>query len=193
MAACRVMRGTIERRAMRKSAIVVVLAALTSGCLTTRAQVPIERQALDVPPAPPRVVDPAPPPEPPPPEPVPELPPEKIVPLPKPRPASPREKPAESAKPDPKAELTPVEPPPFTTPPTPTLRNSATADAAAAERRIRESLDRTLGILNNIDYRRLRDELKAAYDQAKDHVNTAETHLKAQGFDLAKELADKAE
>ena len=168
-------------------------AVLAAGCISARAQAPVERPALDVPPVPPRVIDPAPPPEPPPPAPVPELPLESIIPPPKPRPSTPREKPAEVLKPDPpKPELPAVEQPPAAAPsPKPTLRNSTTTDAAAVGR-IREVLDRTQSILNNIDYHRLNDEQKDVYNQAKSHIEGAEAHLKAQGYDLAKELADKA-
>ena len=69
---------------MKNGVLAVVLAGLTAGCLTTRAQTPTERPALEVPPPPPRLIDPAPIPEPTP-EPVPDLPPEKVsVPPPKP-------------------------------------------------------------------------------------------------------------
>ena len=86
--------------------------------------------------------------------------------------------PAETAPP-------PVQPAP--------LRTSATVDAAAADRRIRDSLQRTQTTLNRIDYKRLKQPAQSAYDQAKSSMDGAEAALKAQNFELAKEMADKAE
>jgi hypothetical protein len=184
---------------MKKSAIVFVLAALaTAGCTTTRAQTPVERPALDVPPVPPRIIDPAPPPELPLPEPVPDLPEKTNAPAPKPRPTPPasREPSRDTAKPDPqKSEIPPVEPPPpppVASSPAP-LRTPATADTAAADRRVRDSLSRTQKVLSNIDYQRLTAERQTAYQQAQSHIEGAQTALNAQNFELAKEMADKAE
>jgi outer membrane biosynthesis protein TonB len=175
---------------MKYSAIVLALALLSAGCKTTRAQTPLERPVLDVPPAPPRVIDPAPPPELPQPEPVPELPPEKAPPPPKPRP-----QPRETAKPENAKPETPADstPPPVPQPPPPQLRTPATADVATADRRIRDSLRSTESTLNTIDYKKLKPERQSAYNQAKSSMEGAEAALKAQNFELAKEMADKAE
>jgi hypothetical protein len=175
---------------MKSSAIVLAVAVLSAGCKTTRAQMPLERPVLEVPPAPPRVIDPAPPPELPQPDPVPELPPEKATPPPKPRP-----QPRETAKPETAKPETPTEPtpPPVPPPPVPQLRTPATADVPATDRRIRDSLRNTLSTLNNIDYKKLKPERQSAYDQAKSSMEGAEAALKAQNFELAKEMADKAE
>ena len=183
---------------MKHVATVLALATLVSGCVTPRAQTPVERPTLDVPPVPPRVIDPAPPPDRPQTiEPVAELPAEKVSSPPaKPRASSPRES-RETAKPDaPKADIPPVEPPPALPAAAPSgqpIRTPGTLDAAAADRRIREILKSTQGVLNGIDYQRLRRERQAAYDQAKSHIEGAEAALKDSNFDLAKELADKAE
>ena len=176
---------------MRNTIIVLCMAVLAAGCMTTRAQTPIERPALDVPLAPPRVVEAAPAPEPPP-ELVPDLPPEKVTPPPtKPRQTSPREL-KDTAKPEPpKPEPPPVEPPPAQ-PPAP-LRTPATVDGATADRQVRDVIQRTQGILNNIDYKRLKPEQQSAYEQAKDSIIGAETALKDKAFDLARQMADKAE
>ena len=66
-------------------------------------------------------------------------------------------------------------------------------DTASADRRIRDSLQRTQSVLNNIDYQRLSADRKIAYNQAKDHIEGAQTALKDQNFELAKEMADKAD
>jgi outer membrane biosynthesis protein TonB len=177
---------------MKHLAIVFALAVTASGCMTTRAQTPVERPVLEVPPVPPRVIDPAPPPEVPMPEPVAELPPEKAAPPPKPRPTASRDR--DAAKPDtakPEVPAAETAPPPVQ--PAPPLRTSATVDAAAADRRIRDSLLRTQTTLNKIDYKQLTKPAQSAYDQAKSSMDGAEAALKAQNFELAKEMADKAE
>src|SRR5687767_4160957 len=175
---------------MRNTIIVLWMAGLTAGCMTTRAHTPAERPALDVPPAPPRVVEAAPAPEPAP-ELVPDLPPEKVTPPPaKPRQSSPREL-KENAKPEPsKPELPPAEPPPAqppTQPPGP-LRTQNTVDGATADRQVRDIIHRTQGILSNIDYKRLKPVGQSAYDQAKDSILGAETALKDKAFDLARQM-----
>jgi hypothetical protein len=180
---------------MKNAAIVLVLAGLTAGCMTTRAQTPIERPALDVPPPPPRVVEPAPVPEPPAEQLVPDLPPEKVsTPPPKPRASSPREL-KENAKPEPpKPEPTPAEPPaqPPVQPPAP-LRTPLTVDPATAAREVRDTIQRAQGILNSIDYKRLKPVGQTAYEQAKDSMEGAEAALKDKAFDLARQMAEKAE
>jgi hypothetical protein len=176
---------------MKHAAIVLASALAASGCMTTRAQTPIERPVLEVPPVPPRVIDPAPPPELPMPEPVAELPPEKAAPPPKPRPAARDTR--DTAKPEPAKPETPATetaPPPVQ--PAPPLRTSAIVDAAA-DRRIRDSLQRTQATLKTIDYKRLLPPAQSAYDQAKSSMDGAEAALKAQNLELAKEMADKAE
>ena len=180
---------------MKRFAVLLAVASLASGCMTTKAATPVERPVLDVPPVPPRVIEPAPAPELPNPEPVPNLAPEKpATTTSKPRPIArdtTRESPKpENAKPDPP----PVEQPPL--PPVtqpPPVKPAASADAAAADRRIRDSLLRTEEMLRNIDYRKLKPERQAAYDQAKSHIDGADVALKASNFDLAKEMAEKAE
>jgi flavin-binding protein dodecin len=188
---------------MTRLAAVVLLGALGSACVTTRAPKPIERPALEVPPVPPRVIEPAPLPEITQLEPVSDLPPPPVDAKPVARrpgrePASSnnsKEKPvAAPAEPPP-----PVEPPPQpaqppqNTPPAPVLRTPATADAAATERQIREALNRAQGILNHVDFRRLSDERKAVYNEVKDFLVQAEVAIKESNFELAKGLASSAE
>lgn len=182
---------------MRGAAIVLMLGALAGGCLSTRAATPIERPALDVPPVPPRSV------ESPPltahtlPEPVPDLPPSTVeTPTARPRPASARDVPAkETQKPELKPDADPVEAAaqPQSPPAAPVLRTPATADAVAAERQIRDTIARAQKALDGVNYQRLSDERKKAYDQAKDFIASAEATIKASNLELAKEYAEKAE
>lgn len=178
---------------MKTSALVLALSVAVSACITSRAQTPVERPTLDVPPVPPRVIDPAPPPEVSVLEPVADLPPERATtPAPKPRAASPKEIGKETAKPESqKTEIPPVEPPPVAPPAPvpPTIKTATTVDSAG----IRDTILRAGKMLNSIDYTRLKPETKTAYNQAKSHKDEAEAALKRSDFDLAKELAEKAE
>jgi hypothetical protein len=114
----------------------------------------------------------------------------------RPRPASPRDnqKPVDPkpVEPPPPA---PVEPPPAPPPQTaaPLIRTPATADAAVAERQIRDVLGRAQGGLNNINFQRLSEERKKSYNDTKDFIERAEAAIKAANFELAKSLASTAE
>ena len=182
---------------MKRLAVVLMLGALAAGCVTTRAQVPIERPSLDVPPAPPRIIEPAPLPEvAQQPEPVGELPPPPVIPNPPRR--SPRDTGSREQKPEPKPDIAPVPEPPVAAAPAPAqpaplLRTPATADAAAAEKQIRETINRAQSGLNGVNYQKLSLERKKAYDEAKDFIISAEGAIKSTSFELAKEFADKAE
>ena len=190
--------GSIASR-LGQLALGLVLGALLSACATTRAAAPAERPPLDIPPVPPRIVEAAPPPDLDRPEPVGDLPKEVIVPpVTKPRPSSPREASRETQKPEAKPEIPPVPDPalsvpPQNTPPPPVLRTPATANAAAAERQIRDSLTRARNGLKNVDYQRLSPERKKAYDEANDFISGSEAAIKTSQLEFAKELADKAE
>ena len=182
-----------------RGACLVAATLLTSACATSRAAAPVERPALEVPPVPPRIVEPAPPPETSYPEPVGELPAEK------PATSTTRTKPPVSQSPprdtqkpaDPKPvepTPTPVEPPP----PVPVnsgtqIRTPATADTAAAEKLVRDTIFRARGRLRNIDYQRLAPGAQKAYNEAKDFIDRAEVAIKASNFELAKGLASNAE
>ena len=174
---------------------------LASACATARAAAPIERPALEVPPVPPRIVEPAPAPDLGNLEPVADLPPEKPLPpaSAKPRPSSAREtnnrepQKAEAKPPEP---LPVVEPPPTAPPPVPAaplIRTPATADAAASERQIRDTMLSAQKGLSNVPFDRLSGQRKKAYNEAKDLIQRAEVAIKASNFELAKDLAGKAE
>ena len=196
--------GGVQRTAARvrkvamsmvfRAALMVVLASVgAASCASTRAEVPVERPALDVPPPPPRTIVPLPPPpEAPRPDPVQDLPEGSTSPTAKPRP--PREK--EAPKTEPKTtEEKPVEPaPPANTPsPVPPLRIPDTGDPNQQTAQIRAGIDRTLETLNGIDYQKLQQPRQKAYDDAKLFAQQAEQALKEKNLVLAKEYADKAE
>lgn len=189
---------------MTRLAALALVSALGSACVATRAQKPIERPALEVPPVPPRVIEPSPLPEVTQLEPVSELPPPPADTKPPARrpgrdtassTSNSKEKPAAApAEAPPPVEPPPQPvPPPQNTPPAPVLRTPATADAAATERQIRDALNRAQGILNNVDFRRLSDERKAVYNEVKDFLVQAEVAIKESNFELAKGLASSAE
>ena len=180
---------------MRKVALLVLLLApgLVSGtaCKTARAATPVERPNLDVPPPPPRVIEPAPPVETPQVEPVSDLPPSTPAggtsrPRPQRDPAT--------AKPEAKPEPPPAEPPPTPPPANPTqLRAPGLASGPETAGEIRQILDRANGILRGIDYGKLTKPRQASYDTAKRFADEGEKELKAANYVLAKELAEKAE
>lgn len=183
---------------MRRLALVLMLGLLAAGCRTTRAAMPVERPALAVPPAPPRVVEMVVVSEPANPEPVPDLPPPAARPAAKPRASSPREVPGKDAqKPEVKPEATVADAvpaaPPVNPAPTPVLRTPATVDTAAAERQIRETLDRATKGLENVDYGRLSDLRQKAYNETKEFIKLAEAAMRTSNFELGRELAEKAE
>ena len=198
--------NTVRSNAHMFSRLGSLLAAglLASACATARAAAPIERPALEVPPVPPRIVEPAPAPDLGNFEPVADLPPEKPAPpaSAKPRPPSAREtnnrepQKAESKPPEP---LPVVEPPPTAPPPAPPtaaaplIRTPATADAAASERQIRDTMLSAQKGLSNVNFNGLSGQRKKAYNEAKDFIERAEVAIKASNFELAKDLAGKAE
>ena len=184
---------------MRRLVIVfVVLAAgaAAAGCVTTRAQAPGPKMpALDVPPVPPRVIEPIAPTPAPVPELVEDLPPVQPPVAARPRPAA-RDT---TQKPEPKpAEPLVTEPPPVAAvaPPTaavPPLRTAKIGDGVQAERQIRDIIGRANGLLGRVDYRKLSPERRKAYDQAKQFIDGAEHAIRDAKFEYALELADKAE
>lgn len=181
---------------MSRLVVIVVVLLLAGGgaaCKTARAAAPVDRPNLDVPPPPPRVIEPMAPVEPPPPEPVSELPTTSPTggasrPRPKTDPATSKPE----VKPDTAApETAPAAAPPAATPPQ--LRAPGLASGPETAGEIRAILDRANGILNTIDYRRLIKPRQASYDTAKRFAEEGEKELKAGNYVLAKELAEKAE
>jgi hypothetical protein len=174
---------------MKRGLLLLLVLAPLTGCAAAQAKTPIERPNLEVPPPPPRVIEPVTPVEVPPPDPVGDLPASPATP--RQRPASQREpaKPAESPRTDPVVEQPAVTPPPAT-PPLPPLRTPSAPDAAV---QVRQIIDRATGTLNSIDYRALSQGQRAQYDNAKLLIKQAEDAVKASNFDFGRNLADKAE
>jgi hypothetical protein len=171
-------------------ALAVCGLAVSAACASAQAKSPPALPNLEVPPAPPRVVETTPLPEPALPEPVSELPP--------PAPAAPRQRPParEPARTEPKVETPPAEPPPAAAPPaapTPQLLTPATADRAEASRQVRDTIERAKKTLGSINYQRLTTTRRAEYDRANLMIKEAEQAVKGEKFDYAKSLADKAE
>jgi hypothetical protein len=177
-----------------KKLLVLALLLPLGACASTRAQVqPEDHPALEVPPVPPRHIEPLPA-EPPPLELVADLPMTSTT------PSRPRSTPARDpgAKPpaDPKTEPKPETPPDPTTPaapPVPPLRPQGTGDGPELQRQIRDSIDRANKILNNVDYQSLNDERRANYDYARSFIKQAEEALHAKNLTSAKSLAERAE
>jgi hypothetical protein len=170
----------------------LILALLpVAACASAQAKAPVETVSLDVPPVPPRVIDPVPV-QPPPIPPVDDL----AAPEPSPTPAKPRPsgrdpgrtEPKIEAKPEPEPE--PVAPPPAPVPP---LRTGTAANGPEAERQIRDSLGKTKALLEGLDPRGWSDDRKAALESARDSLTRAEEALKASNVVLARSLAERAE
>lgn len=179
--------------------IVVVFGAgvLSAACATTRAQAPTQHPALEVPPVPPRVIEPVLPPEPTTLEPIEQLPsaPSNNPPRPRPNPQRDTAREAKTeAKPPEQAQAETVTPPPTPQPaPVGPLRTSRTADGVKTEQQIRDILRRTNGILNKVDWNVLTPERRKVYNEAKQFVDSADTAIKEEKFELALEYAEKAE
>jgi hypothetical protein len=178
-----------ETMTIVRAAAVIALAAFGAACATTQAAAPIERPALEVPPAPPRLVEPVVLPQPIGPEPVEDLPP--------PVNTATRAKPSPTtAKPDPKTEPPPVDPPPAppaVAPAVPPLRTPDSPRAAEATKRIYEITGRAAGLLNNTDFGQLSRPRQEQYLNAQLLINQAEAAIKAANFEFARNLAEKAE
>jgi hypothetical protein len=159
-----------------------------AACTTTKAAAPIERPALEVPPPPPRVVEPIP-------LPPPQLQPvENLGPEAPPAPSRPRPAAKETQKPEPKPEdPKPVEPTPPAVQPPPVLRMPETVNTAQLANQIREAIARSKAILDKVDYQRLSPVAIKAYKESQMFAQQAEDALKTNNLPFAKELADKAE
>jgi hypothetical protein len=186
----------------RKLLLVLPLAAalLSGACASASAKgKPSDKPALNVPPPPPRIIEPAPEPMP---EPVSELPTAPATTTP---PASRSNRSRESKPPtntDSKpAEQKPAEPPP--TDPAPVaqppaqppaqLRTPQTADSENASKAVRATVQNANSLLSNIDYRQLSKVRQKAYNDAKQFILQAEDAIKQGNFVFAQGMANKAE
>lgn len=180
-------RGGVWSSWLRVSAA-VVLGAATAACAHTQAKTVIDMPALDMPSAPPRVVEAS---EPPPPAVIalPDDTPQNI----RPRPATPPR--AEVPRPvEPKVEA-PTEPPKPIDEPKPaptTVQTAPTQREAEIERRVRGLIARTSSDLSRVDYKALNIDARNQYDTARRFAAQAEDALKAHNMAFANNLADKA-
>jgi hypothetical protein len=182
-----------------KKLIVLALLIPAAACASARASVqPTDNPALEVPPAPPRAIEPLPV-APPPIELVSDLPAADVPANPPRRPPSPRDpgKPATTEqKPENKPPETPTDPTAPAQPvaqPVPALRTPGTPDGPEMARQVRDTLDRAGKLLNNVDYQLLNDDRRANYDNAKSFIKQAEAELKLNNLISAKSLADRAD
>jgi hypothetical protein len=178
---------------MYRALLIVALLLPVGACASAQAKAPLESVPLDVPPAPPRVINPAPV-EPPPIPLVEDLPPPSPSPTVPARPRPPRD----SSRTEPKGDSRPdtPEPEPAAQPaPTPVapLRTNSAAAGPEAERQIRDTINRANRLLETVDARSLSDDRKATYDSAKDSILRAEEALKTSNMVLARSLAERAE
>ena len=166
-------------------------AAVGSACASGRTHVIDDRPILAVPPVPERTIEPPPPPPLPAVEPIVESNPVAAS-SPKPRPA-PRNN--ESRPPDSKPDNQPEATTAAVPPPAPVapLRSSSTPSGPEALRQVRATIARAEGILNRVDYQKLSEDRKAAYNFAKSFIGQAEEKIKQDDFTLALSFAQRAE
>jgi hypothetical protein len=173
---------------VRLLALALLCALGAAGCATTQARAP-ERPPLEVPPVPPRSIEPALVAEQLPIDPVATQdppPPRGLAPVAPPKPATR----TEPVKPDPGK----TEPPPETAPPpAPPLRLPQTVDEAAAEREIRSILERADKAMAAINLARLNANAREQYDTVTRIRQQAEDAIKARNFVYARKLAESAE
>jgi len=162
-----------------------------SACAHRVAKTVVELPPLDMPAAPPRVVEAT---EPQPPAVV-SLPDEPRTNI-RPRPVQPAQRPAdqrpaESPKTDQVAAEPPhsVEEPPKT--PT-TLQTTPTQREGEVERRVRILIGQAMNDLNRVNYQALNVDARNQYDTAKRFATQAEDALRARNLVFANNLADKA-
>jgi hypothetical protein len=181
---------------MRSTCYAVLLALAVTGCSHAHAKTSPQSPPLEVPPPPPRDVEPidtdAPPPVPLPQEPA------RTAPA-RPRPTTPQReqpRPAEPKPDPPKTEPPPVEPPKSEEAPKPqppsTLQTMPTNAEGEAERVIRTTLQRATTDLSRVDYRALNSDARNQYDTAKRMMRQADEAIRAKNLVFAKNLADKA-
>ena len=173
-------------------AVLLLVAAGAGACAKPRPATVPDGPPLAMPLPPPRVFQPAeePPQEPPPPPEVATVEPPKPAPRPPARRPAPTP-PAEAAKPDPEP-AAPAATAAVPAEPARELRAAPSAADAAAERQVKDLLSRASRDLSRVDYRKLSNEGKSQYDQARRFAEQAEQALKERNFVFAATLADKA-
>jgi hypothetical protein len=187
MMRCRIFpRWRLEPYLRPPIALLVLSLAVGAGCGRTPVRTAPVMPDLEVPPPPPRTVEPL----------------DAQVPAPVPlvdapvrtveRPRTPAPPPPRDLKPEPKSEPALEAKPPDDTRPAATLQTAPTDREAEVERRVRSVLQTATAQLNRIDYRRLNPDVQLQYDTAKRFVLQAEEALQARNFVFAATMADKA-
>lgn len=165
-----------------------------SACAHGEAKTVAELPPLDMPSAPPRVVEATEPQQP------------AVVSLPdeprtnlRPRPATPTQRPVDPQRPaePPKTDQVATEPPrtveePPKTPPPTTLQTTPTQREGEVERRVRILIAQAMNDLNRVNYQALNVDARNQYDTAKRFATQAEEALRARNLVFASNLADKA-
>ena len=170
--------------------VLLLVAVAASGCFRAQAQVPVAMPPLEVPAAPPRLVEPSLPDNPPPGPDLLDEPANRPLPPQTDLDSQPR---TDSANP-PAPVVPPVDaaaPAPVRTPPT-TLKTVSPQEEGRMERAIRALARRAQADLNRVDYQSLGRDARANYDQAKRFIVQAEEALKAKNLVFAETVADKA-
>lgn len=180
--------GKPQRQRRLMAAGLALGVALAGGCRRPPPRVAPEMPALEVPPPPPRNVEPQ---EAQVPQPVPLVDvPARTVERP---PAAPVAPPRESNRAEPKPGP-PAEPPRASEEARPgtTLQTTPTDREAELEKRIRAMLVAAAADLSRIDYRKLNPDTQLQYDTAKSFIRQAEDALKSRNLVYAQTNAEKA-
>lgn len=175
---------------VRASLVVIALAAVgASGCTKARAQA-LPDVPLDVPSAPPRMVEIRDPEQPPIIPLQPDSPPQNTPVRPRPTP-TPRtdNRPAEAR---PEAPDPPRQADEAGRTPTPTLQTTPTQQDSEAERRVRAQLSQATTDLNRINIQALNSDARLQFDTARRFVTQAEDAIRARNLVFAANLAEKA-
>jgi len=184
---------------LKRFLLIPAIALVASACASASAKTPVERPALNVPPPPARVIEPAVEPEP---EPVGGLPaPPTTTPPARSNRSTPRESRSqnserpEARQPDKPAEVGPIPEPAAAPPAAPPaqLRTPQTADTTGAAKNVQSSIDRANAALSTVDYRTLGAERRKAYDDAKRFIDQARQGLQQGNYVFAQGAATKAE
>jgi len=173
--------------------ICVLGATVLSACAHGQAKTIADLPPLDMPAAPPRVVEATEPQQPA----VVSLPDEPRTNLPA-RPSTPAQKPVEPRPSEPPKgdqlvteQPRPAEEPPKNAPPT-TLQTTPTQREGEVERRVRILIAQATNDLNRVNYQALNVDARNQYDTAKRFATQAEEALRARNLVFASNLADKA-
>ena len=182
----------LSTRAFRLCAALALTVAAASACTKAKPATVADGPPLAMP-APPNRVFALPE------EPIPvQAPPPEIADAEPPKPAPPRAaRPRAAPAPPAEAQREPEPPPPVAAAPAQPepgreLRTTSSAADANAERQVRDLLQKATRDLGRIDYRKLSNEGRSQYDQAKRFADQAEQAIKERNFVFASTLAEKA-